>query len=218
MTDKVQLIKEEIENQINFAEEDTRFSEPYREGLIAAYQTIKAFIDSLPEEHASEDLDFLVISLEETIGTSPHSREVIKEHLQKAAEWGRNHFEDKSEMVSGDLKEAAQRYCQEKNYMQPLDKEPSLETLTAIDAFIKGAEWKEKKDQETIELAEDHAMLAGMNRMKEEMMKDAVDAEVFVDYNINFGYGSLTANIDLDEQHLKEGDKVKIIIVKTEQQ
>ena len=49
---------------------------------------------------------------------------------------------------------------------------------------------------------------------KQQMMKDAVDAEVFVDYNINFGYGSLTANIDLDEQHLKEGDKVKIIIVK----
>ena len=39
------------------------------------------------EEPISEDLDFLVISLEETIGTSPHSREVIKEHLQKAAEW-----------------------------------------------------------------------------------------------------------------------------------
>lgn len=41
------------------------------------------------EESESEDLDFLVISLEETIGTSPHSREVIKEYLQKAAEWGR---------------------------------------------------------------------------------------------------------------------------------
>lgn len=53
---------------------------------------------------------------------------------------------------------------------------------------------------------------------KQQMMKDAVEAEVFVDYNINFGYGSLTANIDLDEQHLKEGDKVKIIIVKEEQQ
>ena len=51
---------------------------------------------------------------------------------------------------------------------------------------------------------------------KQQMMKDAVEAEVFTDYNINFGYGSLTANIDLDEQHLKEGDKVKIIILKTE--
>lgn len=46
-----------------------------------------AYIDSMPEETASEDLGHLVISLEETIGTSPHSREVIKEHLQKAAEW-----------------------------------------------------------------------------------------------------------------------------------
>lgn len=49
------------------------------------------------KEPISKDLDFLVISLEETIGTSPHSREVVREYLQKAAEWGRNHFEDKSE-------------------------------------------------------------------------------------------------------------------------
>lgn len=57
MSDKVQLIKQEIENQIDFAEEATRFSEPYRKELITAYQTIKAFIDSLPEEPASGNLE-----------------------------------------------------------------------------------------------------------------------------------------------------------------
>ena len=50
--------------------------------------------DELDKEPASEDLDFLVISLEETIGTSPHSREVIKEYLQKAAEWQKEQMED----------------------------------------------------------------------------------------------------------------------------
>ena len=145
MTDK-ELIKQEIERQIDYAEDDTRYTESYREGLIAAYQTIKAFIDSLPEEPASEDLDKLVISLEETIGTSPHSREVIKEHLQKAAEWGRNHFEDKSEMVSEDLEEAALKYRWE---------HPFCDGYTAY-SFKAGAEWQKKKDlQDFMEKAEE---------------------------------------------------------------
>lgn len=38
------------------------------------------------KDSASKDLDELVISLEGTIGTSPHSREAIKEYLQKAVE------------------------------------------------------------------------------------------------------------------------------------
>jgi predicted small metal-binding protein len=38
-------------------------------------------------------------------------------------------------------------------------------------AFIAGAEYQRKQDQSLIELAEDHAMLAGMNKMKEEMME-----------------------------------------------
>ena len=37
------------------------------------------------------------------------------------------------------------------------------------------AEWQKKQDQETIELAEDHAMMAGRMQMKEEMMKEYVD-------------------------------------------
>ena len=43
--------------QIDYIENDTKYAESYREGLIAAYQTIKAFIDSLSEEPVSEDLD-----------------------------------------------------------------------------------------------------------------------------------------------------------------
>lgn len=33
-----------------------------------------------------------------------------------------------------------------------------------------GAQWQKEQDQSTIELAEDHAMLAGMEKMKEEMI------------------------------------------------
>lgn len=94
MSDKVQSIKEEIERLKN--EQLSIFSKGESVEIcgtaldyIGIYNQLLSFIDSLPEEPASEDLDYLVISLEETIGTSPHSREVIKEHLQKAAEWQR---------------------------------------------------------------------------------------------------------------------------------
>lgn len=84
----------------------------------------------------------------------------------------------------------------------------------SVSAFKAGAEWQKQQMKEVLQTEYEK----GRFDMREEMMKDAVEAEVFVDYNINFGYGSLTANIDLDEQHLKEGDKVKIIIIKEEQQ
>lgn len=41
----------------------------------------------------------------------------------------------------------------------------------ATDDFFKaGARWQKEQDQSTIELAKDHAMLAGMEKMKEEMI------------------------------------------------
>jgi hypothetical protein len=61
------------------------------------------------------------------------------------------------------------------------------------------AEWQKRKDQETIELAEDHAMLAGMEKMREEMMKMAED----------------TAGLSLS---WGEDSKTKIIIIEEEQQ
>ena len=162
MSDK-ELIKQEIKSY----KESMKGLEPhsdFRRGQITAYNQIMQFIDSLPKEPVSEDLE-----------------EEIDRYY---SDWL---FDD--DTIYEDMRDICRHF----------------------------AEWQKKKDQETIELAEDHAMLAGMNKMKEEMMKDAVEAEVFIDYNINFGYGSLTANIDLDEQHLKEGDKVKTIIVKEEQ-
>ena len=42
-------------------------------------------------------------------------------------------------------------------------------------AFKAGAQWQKQQDQSTIELAEDHAMLAGMEKMKEEMIDKACE-------------------------------------------
>lgn len=217
MKDKVQLIRQEIERRIKnleFSLENNcveKHSKLDILGNITTLESLLKFIDPLPEESASEDLDRLVISLEETIGTSPHSRKVIKEHLQKAAEWGRNHFEDKSEMVGEDLEEAANQHSKQVFH--------GLLVEDNITAFKAGAEWQKQKDQETIELAEDHAMLAGMNRMKEEMMKDAVETTIVNDWQ--YGKDPDHAIIPAIHQRIEGfniiGDKVKIIIVKTEQ-
>lgn len=72
-----------------------------------------------------------------------------------------------------------------------------------LDGVNDGAEW-----HESIELAEDHAMLAGMEKMKEQMMKDAVDG--IVGYYNQRGL-SISMNLPKD---LEENDKVKVIIIK----
>jgi hypothetical protein len=78
---------------------------------------------------------------------------------------------------------------------------------------------KRKKGHQTIELAEDHAMLAGMMKEREEMMKNAVDATIVNDWQ--YGKDPDHAVIPAIHQRIKGynvGDRVKIIIVKTEQQ
>lgn len=175
MTDKEKIKEEILRRKQSWQHSDKQ----YEHGGKDVCDYLLGFIDSLPEEPASDYLDFLVISLEETIGTSPHSREVIKEHLQKAAEWGRNHIEDKSEMVSEDLDIAATSIIKRLGGMEKDDCVSEHE----LKIFKAAIDWQKKKDQEVIELAEDHAMLAGMNRVKEEMMKDAVELHIVESFN-----------------------------------
>lgn len=171
MTDK-QKIKEEIERLINDKTDGKHVS---KADIIApkrcAYLDILNFINSLPEEPASEDLE-----------------------------------------------EAADKYAENHGFRVPYDGSnkfyDDVDVKASKESFIAGAEWQKQKDQETIELAEDHAMLAGMNRMKEEMMENAVEGRV------QCGYGdgnklSIKAMLPQDSD-LKYADKVKVLILKTE--
>ena len=69
------------------------------------------------------------------------------------------------EPVSNDLEEAAHSYVD--TTIEWFDSEGNP---CCYPAFIAGAQWQKQQDQLTIELAEDHAMLAGMEKMKEEMI------------------------------------------------
>lgn len=105
------------------------------------------------------------------------------------------------EKPSEDLEEAADRYASDST---------GFIDMTAYRAFKAGAEWQKKKDRETIELAEEHAILAGRVQMKEEMMKDAVEGEVIYDLG---GFFRIKSEA-IDGAKYKVGSWVKLIIVK----
>ena len=88
---------------------------------------------------------------------------------------------------------------------------------TFDDAIKYGMRLKEKEMQSTIELAEDHAMLAGMEKMKDEMMAKAVDGVVAFDYygDDDKTYGLIAHDsFCLEDFGLKDTDKVKMILIK----
>lgn len=67
---------------------------------------------------------------------------------------------------NGDLEEAArkigQKYFPDENNIWA---RPNYEAMAAANAFKEGYHWKEEQCQKTIELAEDHAYLAGQEKM-----------------------------------------------------
>ena len=145
------------------------------------------------------------------------------------------------EPVSEDLEEAGRNYADNEEYGDDV-------YLAIKAAFKAGAKWQSKKEQDIIETAEDHAFLAGANwqkeqemqdrlksdntvfqkiyekgkaDMKEQMLKDAVDADAIFDYydNQNRLYVSILATDVLTEKYgIKDKDKIKIIIVKEDKQ
>lgn len=57
------------------------------------------------------------------------------------------------------------------DYINKLSKQfPEVSFAKLSRIAVRVAKWQKKQDQETIEVAEDHAMLAGMEKMKEEKM------------------------------------------------
>ena len=106
----IAAIKREIElNSKNVKPGKVDYKSVYCRGAVSALYTVKNLIPSLQLEPADIDLDTLVIELEETIGTSPHSRETIKEFFQKAlkslrpqpkAEWSDEDESKKERLIS----------------------------------------------------------------------------------------------------------------------
>ena len=115
----------------------------------------------------------------------------------------------KEEPVSENLEEAANMYAEceynHKNFNILPDRCRGCSAPLRY-AFKAGANWQKKQDQSIIELAEDHAMLAGMEKKKEQMMARAVEGIARPDDNEIW--------CDLDSFNLKDGDKCRVIVIK----
>lgn len=122
--------------------------------------------------------------------------------------------------VSEDLEEASYRFACK---CSPLKTEYSISSPNpeVMEAFKAGAKWQREQDQSTIELAEDHAMLAGMKKMKEEMMAKAIYAVVsqvpcsneIILYNPS-SVDRYYLPQEMNKLGLNKGDKVKLVIIK----
>ena len=117
----------------------------------------------------------------------------------------------KEEPVSKDLEKAAKEYSLNFEDNVPIlqydvNGYPNISFEDIENAFKVGAKWQKQQDQETIELAEDHAMFAGMNKMEQQLMAKAIDG-------IARPYDNEIWCI-LDSFNLKDGDKVKVILIK----
>lgn len=194
MTNEVQKIKDEIERRINLIQ-DTNVTS-YADGWIQAYKELLKFIDSLQEEPKC----IYNRTLEERKKFCKYCSAFCTVRI-------------KEEPASEGLEEEIIKVWKDSEDNGNLSE---LGKLRVIARHF--AEWQRQKDQETIELAEDHAMLAGMNRMKEEMMKDAfIDEYIVHDGRIDIE-GDPLPSVDpiilLPYPKFKPNDRVKIIIVK----
>ncbi len=117
----------------------------------------------------------------------------------------------KEEPVNDELEEAAKRYATEGDEISGLyiiDEE--------VEAFKAGANWQKEKDKQWIAEEHKHIFAKGRDSMKQQMMKNAIDTIVKVDAG---GYPYVDRTIELydydkDIPLAKEGDKVKIVVIK----
>lgn len=102
------------------------------------------------------------------------------------------------------------------NYINELSKQfPEVSFAKLSRIAVRVVKWKEKEMQSTIELAEDHAMLAGMEKMKEQMLAKASMSCVLEWYDgfvLNFTEEQL--NDVVTKNNINIGDKVKVIVIK----
>ena len=237
MSDK-ELIKQEIEKRLSslwdlipegekvlkddFTKEDANNLGKYTE-----LESLLQFIDSLPEESASEDLEIEIDNYfkdwtfddEMSVMVKPNHYFAefndIKEIAHHFAEWQREK-NIKLEKID-DLEEFAQKWAYS-NYHKELD---GVNCDCLYSGVKKGAEWQKQQMKEALQTEYEK----GRFDMREEIMKDAVEGEVYKGY---VGNQIVVSSKDGSSKYVAfdasyadafcVGDKVKIIIVKEEQQ
>lgn len=195
-----QLIRAEIERQLEYfkGKEDDAWDDcdNYTDEDAWWYQghwkmcaKLLAFIDSLPDEQPSKDLDEELNKWRHIHFDGERDGDFSGEWLMRTTQLKfAQHFYELGQHskipASKDLEEAAN------NYISPIENEQGLSFIgfsgqDIKDAFIAGAEWQ-----------------------KDQMLKDAVECELYRDGDC------LTIDLDMEKLGHTEDDKVKVIIVK----
>lgn len=223
--DKVQKIREEVEriqlytqsevlkqvlDYIDKVQEEPQVKESAKVQHVD--KMCKENGNSLTQELVNEGLEEEVRKLWREINTGHEyaildSYDILYGMCLDIANWQKEQFE-KERLKHCDELTAEQAQIESDFVTQHLKENNRIPTF--IDAIEYGMRLKEKEMQSTIELAEDHAMLAGMEKMKEEMMAKAIDGEV--------GYWNqrgLSVLMELPRE-LEVDDKCKVIIIKEE--
>lgn len=222
MKDKVQLIRQEIERRIKEIS-DACDGVIMVETISVEYNTlcnIRDYINSLPEKPKKQPKFKVGDTIKGPCNNIFQVKEVLDKqyllHSENGDELNSIEIVDKyscilEEPASEDLDIAATSIIKRLGGMEKDDCVSEHE----LKIFKAAIDWQKKKDQETIELAEDHAMLAGMNKMKEEMMKDAVIAWVNTYESVTNPYDNEVSFItNLSPSKFKNKETVKIVIVK----
>lgn len=149
-----------------------------------------------------EEMDYPVDTYEQSVG------------FYNALDRIKSFLDTLEEPVSEDLEEVAEEYADYNSRRWQEDGDIYYDHSKIKDAFKAGAEWQSKKEQDIIETAEDHAFFAGANWQKEQMMKGAVEGEVVKDISNKLAVTAKNINLE----GFKFGDKVRIIIVKEEEE
>ena len=195
MTDKVQKIRGYLVGMASAACCDAKTKKNIETNILQ-------FIDSLQEEPVSDECIY-----NRTLEERQRSCKFCSAACQVRI---------KEEPVSEDLEKELSAYVNSKEYTN------SIGTSGLLLIARHFANWQKQQDQETIELAEDHAMLAGMEKMKEQMMATGVVGVVHhfgkckvasVHYNDPTGVPMVYFT---STEGLSAGDEVKIIVIKVD--
>ncbi len=162
------------------------------------------------EEEIREFVEQEWDGLHDNDGNPLYTADCLEYIARHFAQWGAEHRG--SSEIPNDIGEAAM--CFSKNASDG----HNYRDLRV--GFIAGAKWQAEQDQETIELAEDHAYLAGAVNEREKMLREAVVAHCYGSANTASELGSpghcisICYNEKENTPHVVAGDQVKLFIVK----
>ena len=124
------------------------------------------------------------------------------------AEWGAEHLRDSTKMIDKSLEEAAETHVKNKYCLTKL---LGTEIREAVNDFIAGAEWQKSQ----MPMPEDTILFQkGVAEGRRLEREDSVECEVT---DVGLNYIDL-AVFEAESLGLKDGDKVKLIIIKDDEQ